>query len=128
MTGRNHVKMLPAFGAVILIGVSLYASQASVQPAKDEAQATKAAAAAKTFLDSLDATQRTKAVLDFDSNKKSGWSNLPVTNVPRNGVRMGDLTAAQRKAALDLLAAVLSKEGYQKAIDIMNADQELAQK
>ena len=84
--------------------------------------------AAKAFLDSLDATQRAKAALDFDSKKKSGWSNLPITNVPRNGVRMGDLTKQQRDAAMDLLAAVLSKEGYQKAIDIMNGDEQLAQK
>jgi hypothetical protein len=83
---------------------------------------------AKAFLDSLDAAQRAKAVLEFDSKKKSGWSNLPITNVPRNGVRMGDLTNAQRNAAKDLLAAVLSKEGYQKAVDIMNGDEQLAKK
>jgi len=43
----------------------------------------------------------------------------------RNGVRMGDLNAKQREAAFSLLATVLSKEGYQKVIDIMDADQQL---
>jgi len=143
---RGGVRLFPALGALGLVGLSLYASQSSLPTAREPnqiaqaktseqkgddkalAQATKAVAAAKTFLDSLDAKQRAKAVLDFESSKKSGWSNLPITNVPRNGVRMGDLTPAQREAALSLLAAVLSKEGYQKTIDIMNADEQLAQK
>ncbi len=63
-----------------------------------------------------------KAVFEFNSPKKTGWSNLPVDFVPRNGVRLGDLTMAQRDAALAVVAAVLSKEGFQKVIDIMNAD------
>jgi len=88
-------------------------------------QAAKATEAGKRFLDTLGDQQRAKALLEFDSAKKSGWSNLPVSMVPRNGVRMGDLSAQQRAAALELLAAVLSKEGYQKVIDIMDADQQL---
>src|SRR5919199_180768 len=62
---------------------------------------------------------------EFDSAKKPSWSNLPVTMVPRNGLRLGELTKPQRAAALDALAAVLSKQGYQKVIDIMNADDQL---
>jgi hypothetical protein len=51
---------------------------------------------------------------------------LPVTNVPRNGLRLGDLNQMQRSAAMDVVAAVTSKEGYQKVVDIMNADETLA--
>ena len=136
---RRGLRIFPALGALVLVGLSLYASQASlpsskvpdpatgVQGDKALAQTTKAVTAAKAFLDSLDDKQRAKALLDFDSTKKAGWSNLPVSPaVPRNGVRMGDLTKAQRDAAMDVLAAVLSKEGYQKVIDIMNADETLA--
>ncbi len=47
--------------------------------------------------------------------------------VPRNGVRMGELTEQQRAAVMHLLAMVLSKEGYQKVVDIMDGDQQLAQ-
>jgi hypothetical protein len=140
--GRNRrVSFVAAFAALTILGISVYASQRSQQRAqqsqqaaqakgseqkdKPSAQATKATAAAKTFLDSLDAKLRAKAALDFNSKKKADWSNLPITIVPRNGVRMGELSKTQRDAAMGLLAAVLSKEGYQKAIDIMNADQEL---
>ncbi|HWY86239.1 MAG TPA: DUF3500 domain-containing protein, partial [Gemmataceae bacterium] len=135
---RKSSHFFPALGALTLIALSLYASQTISGPAEtvrarpaaqkenDVTPTAKAVAAAKKFLDSLDDKQRAKAVFDFDSTKKAGWSNLPITNVPRNGVRTGDMTKPQHDAALELLAAVLSKEGYQKIIDIMNADEELA--
>lgn len=131
---RRKIQFLAAFAALTIAGISLYASQRSAQPAQEAkqkgddkalARATKAVAAAKTFLDSLDAKERAKATLDFGSAKKSGWSNLPVSIVPRNGVRMGDLSKAQKDAALGLLAATLSKQGYQKLIDIVDADETL---
>lgn len=133
-------RVVPALGAAMLIGLALYSSQASVPRSSDgparattahrqedrSAQPARAVAAANAFLATLDASQRAKALADFASAKKAGWSNLPVTMVPRNGVRLGDLTKAQRTAALDLVAAVVSKEGYQKVLDIMNGDEMLA--
>jgi hypothetical protein len=47
--------------------------------------------------------------------------------VPRNGVQLGDLTKEQRALAMQVLAAVLSKSGYQKVVDIMDGDQKLAE-
>src|SRR5262249_23876947 len=91
-------------------------------------QVARAVAAANKFLESLDDKLRAKAVLDFDSKKRAGCSNLSVTMVPRNGVRLGDLTPAQRDAALGVLQAVASKEGFRKGLDIMKADQVLADK
>jgi hypothetical protein len=122
-------------GALALVGVSLYASRASVplEPAQTTAQdsspsqTARAVKAATAFLDSLDAKERDKALLEFGSAKKSAWSNLPVTMVKRNGVRIGDLSKAQRALAMDAVAAVLSKEGYQKVVDIMDGDEELIQ-
>jgi hypothetical protein len=90
------------------------------------AATTRAVAAADAFLAALDDKQREKAAYEFGSPKKPNWSNLPVTIVPRNGVRLGDLTAAQRTLAMAAVAAVLSKGGYQKVVDIMDGDQQLA--
>ena len=56
---------------------------------------------------------------------QSMWTNFPVSDVPRPGLRMGELTAAEREAAHGLLKVVLSPMGYQKVLDIMAADQEL---
>ena len=54
------------------------------------------------------------------------WTNFPVNDVPRPGLRMGELTQAERDAAHDLLQRVLSPLGYQKVLDIMAADQLVA--
>jgi hypothetical protein len=53
------------------------------------------------------------------------WTNFPVSDVPRPGLRIGELTAAERDAAHGLLKSVLSPMGYQKVLDIMAADQTL---
>ncbi|MCI0463111.1 MAG: DUF3500 domain-containing protein [Gemmataceae bacterium] len=139
------VRFFPALVALTFVALSLYASGRLAQPTpnpnqpaqakgagqkeddKAQARTARAVAAANTFLDSLDAKQRARVVLAFDSPKKAGWSNLPVSFVPRNGVRLGDLTKAQRDAAMGLLAATLSKGGYQKVLDILDADEQLAQ-
>ena len=82
--------------------------------------------AADKFLSALDATQREKVLFAFDDDKQRvRWSNLPVTNVPRAGLRMGELNAAQRSAALALVAAVLSRRGFEKVQQIMEGDEVL---
>ena len=119
------------------LGAAAYLSNSPLPPApaaaaddpkdkKPRPPPPRAVAAANAFLDALDAKQREKALLEFDSDKKPNWSNLPVTFVPRNGVKLGDLTKEQRDKAMGVVAAVLSKDGYQKVIDIMDGDQKLA--
>ena len=130
--GGGWRKAFAMLGAVLLLGIALYASNSSLpRPAvaaddpQDKKPPASAVAAANAFLDALDAAKREKALLEFSSDKKPNWSNLPVTFVPRNGVRLGDLTKEQRDKAMGVVAAVLSKEGYQKVIDIMDGDQKL---
>ena len=124
-TGRRRsLRLVSALGCVGLLAFSVYFSREVT--GGDQVVAT-AVAKANAFLETLDGPQRGKALFAFDSAKKPSWSNLPVTVVPRNGLRLGELTQPQRAAALDVLAAVLSKQGYQKAIDIMNGDDQLAQ-
>jgi hypothetical protein len=82
--------------------------------------------AANGFLTSLDEPSRAKAVFAFtDETQRLKWSNLPTGIFQRAGLSWGQLTAAQRQAALDLLGAALSPQGLQKVIDIMVADQVL---
>lgn len=54
------------------------------------------------------------------------WSNYPVSDVPRPGLRLGNLSAAQRDAAMHLLQVALSPKGYHKVLDIMGSDQALS--
>jgi hypothetical protein len=54
------------------------------------------------------------------------WSNYPVSDVPRPGLRLGNLSQAQRDAAMHLLKVALSPKGYQKILDIMGSDEALS--
>ncbi len=114
------------------------------------AMKTKAiVAAAQIFLNMLDNDQRTKVLRPFvvqhtatparfkgglrgdvvfvgEQYGESMWSNYPVSDVPRPGLRLGDLNDAQRSAAMDLLRVILSEKGYRKMLDIMWSDQALA--
>jgi Protein of unknown function (DUF3500) len=93
--------------------------------------AAKAVAAAEAFLATLDEVKRAKASISLTSELRSRWSNLPTGVVmqsgaaERNGVKLGDMTSAQQEAALALVAAPLSRTGYDKVIDIVNADEVL---
>src|SRR5580704_18304825 len=81
---------------------------------------------ANAFLSSLEEGQRSKVLFDFnDAAQRARWSNLPTTMVPRAGLKMGDLSAPQRKAAMELLASALSKRGYEKVLAIVEGDEAL---
>ena len=61
------------------------------------------------FISTLDQAQRGKALFAFDDDEqRARWSNLPTTNVRHAGLSMGELSGAQRSAALALLASALS--------------------
>jgi Protein of unknown function (DUF3500) len=127
-------KALPALVALLFIGVAIYASRAAWQSKgdaepvaalaeKQPMHTVKAVAAAEAFLATLDEKQKAKTVYDFKSDKRPRWSNLPVSSaVPRNGARMGELTKDQQTAGMAVVAAVLSKEGYHKVLDIIAGD------
>jgi hypothetical protein len=84
------------------------------------------AAAAEKFLATLNDEQRGKMVFDFeDAEQRKRWSNLPTQMVKRAGLRMGDLTPPQRQAAMAVLAAALSPTGYEKVVQIVEADEVL---
>src|SRR5262245_4196837 len=82
-------------------------------------------AAANGFLSTLSSAEKAKGMFPFSSGQKTQWSNLPSGIFQRNGLRLGDLTAPQRDAAMAVVASALSREGYQKVTDIMNGDEVL---
>ena len=83
-------------------------------------------AAAEAFFATLTDEQREAVVYDYDDETKStSWSNFPVTFVDRAGLNLNDLTEEQQAAALEVLEALLSEEGYETVTGIMNGDQYL---
>ena len=110
---------------VAIVAVQRALPPTSVQPAAQAPVTAKVVAAANDFLATLNDAERAKATFGFTSSQRTGWSNLPTGIFQRNGLRFGDLTARQREAALALMAAALSREGYRKVTDIMNGDEVL---
>jgi len=109
----------------LVFTVVMSPQQRQIAPAAKGTVTAKVVDAANAFLATLSTAERTKCTFDFMSSQRTGWSNLPTPIVQRNGLRFGDITARQRGAALKLVAAALSAEGYKKVTDIMNGDEVL---
>jgi hypothetical protein len=126
MSGRPARTLLAVLLTCGTVGVSTQQRPTTTQDAT-----SRAVAAADAFLATLDQSQRAKANIDLNEKTRTIWSNLPVGTTmqvgatERNGLKLGDMTPAQEKAALALLATTLSREGYQKAMEIVDADQVL---
>src|SRR6266705_1806084 len=115
---------------VIVLPAAVGSAQRAVAPkpaafAAQGAVTARVVAAANAFLATLGDTERARCTFGFTSSQRTGWSNLPTGIFQRNGLRLGDMTSRQRDAALALVAAALSREGYKKVTDIMNGDEVL---
>jgi len=98
----------------------------SVTAAKAETPTSRIVSAANSFLSTLDAKQRQSVLFAFDDEaQRARWSNFPVTFVRRAGVSLKELNAAQRSAAMALVSSALSRTGFQKVEQIMEADEVL---
>ncbi len=119
--------MQPLRRTTITVLVSLAAGIAlAPHAAPAQTPGLQVAVAANAFLATLDANQKQKVLFAFDDRQqRTRWSNLPVRMVPRAGLSMGDLSEPQRAAAFALLSTVLSRRGYEKVQQIMEADETL---
>jgi hypothetical protein len=97
----------------------------STTPAPSEATA-RIVAAAQALVLTLDEAERGKLQFTFDDGpQRVRWSNFPSGIFERRGLRLGDITAAQRAAVMNLLTVALSTNGYRKVTDIMRGDEVL---
>lgn len=77
-------------------------------------------AATQAFLASLDDAGRAVVQASLDDNaRRTAWSNLPASMVPRSGLSVAQMNADQRKALHAMLAAAFSSQGYLKTITSM---------
>ena len=79
--------------------------------------------AANAVLKTLSPAQKAVANLSFQDTSRVKWSNLPLEQVYRQGIQMKDLADSQRIAIHSLLRTVLSQQGYQKFMFIMQYDE-----
>lgn len=86
---------------------------------------TVMSAAAAAYLATLSDEQKKIGVLEFDTPQRFAWHFIPLET--RKGLKVRDMSDAQRKAAHQLLATSLSELGYAKATQIMQLEEVLAQ-
>ena len=75
---------------------------------------------ALTVVNSLDSTQRAKAVFPFDDMSRYDWNYLPPSLIPRKGVCLKDLDSIQKSNVYALLKGFLSDKGFLRTQEIMN--------
>ncbi len=71
---------------------------------------------ANKFINTLSPELKSQAMFPLDTAERSNWTIVPRK---RNGACYKDMTEPQREAAISLLRASLSAQGYKKAFDIM---------
>jgi hypothetical protein len=117
---------LGVFVAVTATGLAQRGRTPPATPAGTPSDATaRIVAAAQAVLTTLDEAGKAKVLFPFEGPQKTRWSNLPSGIFPREGLRMGDVTPAQRASVMSLLTTALSRDGYRKVSDIMRGDEVL---
>ena len=126
MPSLSRIASLTA-GLLVIVAAALVAQRDTpASPSNSPTDATaRIVAAAQALMSTLDAAGRAKVQYPFDSPQKKRWSNLPTGIFERQGLRIGDVTPAQRAAVMTLLSTALSKDGYQKVVEIMRGDEVL---
>lgn len=108
----------------ILVGAAIVAQ--SAKPA-----ASKMTEAANAFLASLPGDLKSKAAFTYDDPGRLKWFFTPqqdkAKNPTRKGLRMEEMTAKQKAAALELLRTGLSAKGFEQASTIMSLEGLLAE-
>ena len=122
LKNRKWGLVLSAIALFILISVKTNAQQIHATLTKTSVET------ANTFLASLNAEQKGKAHLSFDDTSRTKWSNFPLEQADRKGIWFNDLTDAQKMHVHTLLRTMLSTEGYQKALFIMQYDEDIKQR
>lgn len=143
----HPVAIFLALFCIYTIVVPMTGSRAYHAPADQaEAQTTAIVNASKSFLALLDEQSLMGILLPYEAQDRgkpvyfphpkrpdfnfvggkygqSIWSNFPVSDVPRPGLRLGELSASQYDAAMRILQVSLSDRGYRKVQDIIESDQ-----
>ena len=106
---------------------SLGDSRAVAKVAGKRSLTARAVAAANEFKRSLSSSQRAAVQFSFnDPRKQTGWSNLPTSLAPRNGVQIADLGSQQVAKLRALLKTILSAQGYRDEEAVRKANAYLA--
>ena len=130
---RTSIRLaLALIAPLTVVVVTALAQQTATRPpaagTSGAADATaRIVAAAQAVVAALDDAGRTAVQFPSEGPQKTRWSNLPSPMFERRGIRLADLTEPQRAAVMKLLTTALSRDGYQKVLNIMEGDEVLRQ-
>ncbi len=110
-----------------LVGMAIAGFAAAAGGLAQQRAAGTMARSAQEFLGSLTPAQRQQGLFPLNSDEWTRWHFIPVSMFERHGLRIKDMTAPQREKARALLAASLSRSGYQTATAIMSLETILGQ-
>ncbi|WP_339708986.1 DUF3500 domain-containing protein [uncultured Kriegella sp.] len=99
--------------AVLLIIFSFFLNTATAQDLSEKAN---------NFLSTLTQELKAKAFFPLDDAERTNFNFVPMD---RKGPTFHDFNETQKQAALDLLRASLSEDGYRKTTDIMSLEKVL---
>ncbi len=103
-----------------VVGIALVGNSAP------ETTGGKMKIASDAFLTSLTPELRKKAIFDFKDKHRTAWFFTPQQDkekkFTRKGARLEEMTADQKKAAMELLKTGLSAKGYEQATTIIGLE------
>jgi hypothetical protein len=74
---------------------------------------------ANAFLSLLDDRQRNQAIFEYESEERVDWNFVPTS---RRGIPFEQMNATQKDAAISLLKATLSDQGFRKANGVFSLE------
>jgi len=114
------IRVLSVFSILTVLAGVAYVGQQS------DTSGVKMADAATKFLATLTPEQKTKATFDVDHKERLNWFFTPRQDAnkktTRKGLPLEEMSQDQRAAALALVRAGTSQEGYKKATTIMSLE------
>ena len=124
-TRTSAVLVLGCLAALTATGLAQRSATPAAVAVTPATATARIVTAAQALLATLDEAGRAKVQFPFAGPQKTRGSNLPGPMFQREGLRLGDLTPAQRTAVTTLLSTALSRDGYRKVVDIMRGDEAL---
>jgi hypothetical protein len=123
----NLRRILLATSAIVILAAVAHLNR--VLPLFDvskEPAGAQMALNAEKLVESLSKEQKAKTVLDFDDKERINWHFVPLQDKDKKSTRKGlpieEMSAEQKEAALALLKAGTSSDGYTKATTIMSLE------
>jgi hypothetical protein len=97
----------------------LFINQAFADAKDDKQLSLKMIAHVQDFIKTLNAAQKKEACVSFEDSARFDWHYVPRT---RKGLTLKSMNAVQKAKAFEMVKLVMSANGYQKTLDIVDLE------